>query len=99
MDEKEDWTSCPISLQQCTSDASFAVKRGTEDEECTLNVPVQSIICSHLVCLSCIRKQAALVNYGGNDKNCEETVQKKGVQCPICYREDVFNADDLLFHM
>ena len=100
MDEKEDWTSCPVCLEQYTSDASSLVKKDTEDEECTLNVPLQSAVCSHLVCFTCVRKQAALQNHGDKPArslkgdNSEDTVQNKLVQCPICNREDAFNADD-----
>jgi len=65
-------------------------------------VPIQSVVCSHILCLSCVQQQASSsTNASAAQEEMDEETTKKAlglkvggphVQCPVCWKDNAFDA-------
>jgi len=90
MDESASkWRYCPLCARPYALDVPTTDEITRSGQE-SLNsaVPVQSNLCSHVLCLSCVREKAHSMEISSED---EENLASF-VQCPICLKEDAFDA-------
>jgi hypothetical protein len=87
----DDWCRCQICSRPYSSEVPTSAEAGRGgQEESNLAIPVQSAVCSHVLCLYCVKQQTSGLKPGdGNDE-----AQNHVVQCPICWRENAFDAKE-----
>ena len=91
MDNSTDkWHFCPLCSHPFTSTPNttvdgVAVPDSDEDDVRNLVIPVPSVACSHLLCLSCLQQHQQTFN---NDTG--NLTASAFVPCPICSEEDAF---------
>jgi len=82
------WRFCPLCSQPFTTPGTTVddVALDSDDEEVRNHViPVPSVACSHLLCLSCLQQHQQTIN---NDAG--NLTAGTFVPCPICSEEDAF---------
>eukprot|EP00590_Aulacoseira_subarctica_P006689 CAMPEP_0172436362 /NCGR_PEP_ID=MMETSP1064-20121228/71683_1 /TAXON_ID=202472 /ORGANISM="Aulacoseira subarctica , Strain CCAP 1002/5" /LENGTH=1257 /DNA_ID=CAMNT_0013184763 /DNA_START=30 /DNA_END=3802 /DNA_ORIENTATION=- len=91
MDNSTDkWRFCPLCSQPFTSAPDttvddVVVPDSDDDEVRNLVIPVPSVACSHLLCLSCLQQHQQTINDDAGNLTAGTFVP-----CPICSEEDAF---------
>jgi hypothetical protein len=95
MEVSNEWRFCTLCKQPYSFDTSASTDNRDESSsindhaELNLNrvIPVQSVACSHILCLLCVQQQAsALTTTAGDDRRI--------IQCPICWTDKAFDANN-----
>jgi len=97
-DSANEWLYCTLCKRPYNNDILTAITDTTDshstnvDEPLTLSrvIPVQSVACSHILCLSCVQQQAS---------NLETTTSNNAdgsriIQCPRCGAKRAFDAEN-----
>lgn len=85
----DDWRCCCLCKRPYSSNDVSAVPQEISQNEDYGALPVQSSVCSHMLCFSCVQKptETALRHPDGDLENNDD-----GYPCPICWKENAFRA-------
>lgn len=93
MDESTNnkWRYCPLCTQPHALDIPTTEEIARSGGEAFNSaVPVQSSLCSHVLCFFCVKEGAQSVQTKVNSQDVKN--QACFVQCPICEKNDAFDA-------
>ena len=83
------WRFCPLCSQPFATLGTTVDLSDADDEEVrNLAIPVPSVACSHLLCLSCLQQQPTINGDVGN------LTAGGFLPCPICSKEDAFSKNN-----
>lgn len=112
--KRAQWHFCPLCerpyssevYRTTTSTTDKSTKKEAEVGSPFLNsaVPVQSVVCSHVLCLSCVQQQVSLftnarIAEAARGEVDKETTPPPKVQCPFCWKNNAFDAKKPLISM
>ncbi len=96
-DSANEWLYCTLCKRPYSNDILTAITNTADghstngDELLNLSrvIPVQSVACSHILCLSCVQQQASNLETTSNNPD-----GSRMIQCPKCGTESAFDAEN-----